>query len=73
MKPDELAKLQVYLRTCLKSPTIEVRKRAKKNDSAEVYIGNEFVGVISRDDEDGDLSYNFDMAILEADLDPASA
>ena len=48
--------------------TIEVRKRPKKNDSAEVYIGGEFIGVISRDDEDGDLSYNFDMAILDSDL-----
>lgn len=71
MKPDEIAKLQVYMRKTLKSPTIEVRKRAKKNDSAEVYIGGEFIGVISRDDEDGDVSYNFDMAILEMDLDPA--
>ena len=68
MKPDEIAKLQTYLRTFLKSPTIEVRKRAKKNDSAEVYIGGEFIGVVSRDDEDGDLSYNFDMAILDSDL-----
>jgi Protein of unknown function (DUF3126) len=69
MKPDEIAKLQAYLRKTLKSPTIEVRKRHKKDDSAEVYIGNEFIGVISRDDEDGDVSYNFDMAILEMDLD----
>jgi hypothetical protein len=68
MKPEEIAKLQAYMRKSLKSPTIEVRKRAKKNDSAEVYIGNEFIGVVSRDDEDGELSYNFDMAILEADL-----
>lgn len=71
MKPDEIAKLQAYLRKALKSPTIEVRKRAKKNDSAEVYIGGEFIGVVSRDDEDGEVSYNFDMAILEMDLDPA--
>lgn len=68
MKPDEIAKLQAYMRKTLKSPTIEVRKRAKKTDSAEVYIGGEFIGVISRDDEDGELSYNFDMAILDADL-----
>ncbi|MDP8995895.1 MAG: DUF3126 family protein, partial [Pseudomonadota bacterium] len=28
----------------------------------------EFVGIIFRDDEDGELSYNFSMAILEMDL-----
>ena len=68
MKPEEIAKLQAYMRKVLKSPTMEVRKRVKKNDSAEVYIGGEFIGVVSRDDEDGELSYNFDMAILDSDL-----
>jgi len=45
-----------------------VRQRPQKDDSAEVYFGDEFVGVLFRDDEDGDLSYNFTMAILEIDL-----
>ena len=71
MKPDEIAKLQAYLRKTLKSPTIEVRKRAKKDDSAEVYIGGEFIAVLFRDDEDDDLSYNFQMAILDSDLESA--
>jgi hypothetical protein len=45
-----------------------VKARPRKNDSAEVYLGEEFLGVIYRDDEDGDLSYNFSMAILDVDL-----
>jgi hypothetical protein len=45
-----------------------VRARRNKNDSAEVYFGDEFLGVIFRDDEDGELSYDFNMAILEMDL-----
>ena len=49
-------------------PSIEVKPRPQKADSAEVYIGDEFVGVVFRDDEDGDLSYNFTMAILDIDL-----
>ena len=32
---------------------------------------DEFVGVLFRDEEDGDLSYNFSMAILDYDLDEA--
>ena len=70
MKPDEIAKLTAYLRQTLSSSTIEVRARPKKTDSAEVYAGDEFIGVIYRDDEDGedDVSYNFDMAILQSDL-----
>ena len=40
----------------------------KKNDSAEVYLGEEFIGIIHVDDEDGDRSFNFTMAILDVDL-----
>lgn len=68
MKPDEIAKLTKFLRAKFEMPAISVRKRPQKNDSAEVYIGEEFVGVIFRDDEDGELSYNFSMAILDFDL-----
>ena len=37
-------------------------------NSAEVYLGDEFLGVVFRDEEDGELSYNFSMAILDIDL-----
>ena len=68
MKPDELTKLTQYLRMKFELPSIQVRTRPQKDDSAEVYIGDEFIGVLFRDDEDGELSYNFQMAILEIDL-----
>jgi hypothetical protein len=42
--------------------------RPKKTDSAEVYVGEEFIGVVFVDDEDGDRSFNFQMAILAEDL-----
>jgi hypothetical protein len=47
---------------------IDVRPRNKQNDSVEVYLGEEFLGLIYVDDEDGDRSYNFQMAILDVDL-----
>ena len=50
------------------TPGLEVRARPKKTDSAELYRDDEFLGVIYRDDEDGELSYNFSMAILDIDL-----
>jgi predicted RNA-binding protein (virulence factor B family) len=68
MTRDELSQLETYLRKTFKTDTIEIRARPKKKDSAEVYIGDEFVGVIYRDDEDGEVSYQFQMAILEMDL-----
>ena len=69
MDRQEIQKLQQFFRKRFKMPSIEVRARPQKTDSAEVYIGDEFVGVVYRDDEDGDLSYNFTMAILDIDLD----
>ena len=42
--------------------------RPKKTDSAEVYIGDEFLGIVFLDDEDGDRSYSFTMSILDTDL-----
>nr|WP_321456498.1 DUF3126 family protein [uncultured Cohaesibacter sp.] len=71
MDKTELAKLQTFMRKALQSPNIEVRARPRKDDSAEVYVGEEFVGVLFRDEEDGELSYNFSMAILDYDLDEA--
>lgn len=68
MKPDEIAKLTKFLRSKFEMPAIAVKKRPQKDDSAEVYIGEEFIGVIFRDEEDGELSYNFSMAILDFDL-----
>ena len=48
--------------------TIRVVPRARKTDSAEVYIGEESIGLISEDKEDGETSYDFHMAILDIDL-----
>ena len=68
MNRDELSKIETYLRKTFKTEAIEIRARPKKKDSAEVYIDDEFIGVIYRDDEDGEVSYQFQMAILEFDL-----
>lgn len=69
MKGDEIVRLERYLRKTFRLDTIEVRQRPKKDDSAEVYIGDEFIGILFRDDEDDELSYQFQMAILGYDLD----
>ena len=69
MDVQDIKKIDVYLKKLFNNPLIRCVPRPKKDDSAEVYIGEEFIGVIFLDDEDGDKSYNFSMAILETDLD----
>lgn len=68
MDSTEIARLQDYMRSKFGVPNLIIRARPKKDDSAEVYFGEEFIGVVFRDDEDGDVSYDFNMAILEIDL-----
>jgi hypothetical protein len=64
----EVRKLDAYLKRVFANPKIRVVPRPKKEDSAEVYIGEEFIGVLFVDDEDDDRSFQFQMAILEEDL-----
>ena len=40
----------------------------QSDGSVEVYLGEEFIGVIYKDEEEGDISYDFNMSILEIDL-----
>jgi Protein of unknown function (DUF3126) len=65
----EIRKLEDYLKRLFGNARMRVVPRPKKEDSAEVYIGDEFIGVLFVDDEDEDRSYNFQMAILGTDLD----
>ncbi len=69
MEKAELIKVEAYLRRTFNNAAIKLMARPKKKDSAEVFIGDEFIGVLFLDDEDGDRSYNFQMAILDTDLD----
>jgi hypothetical protein len=69
MTTQEMVRVQAYLRKVFGSKTLSVRARPKIKDSAEVYVGDEFVGTLTRDDEEGELCYQFQMAILEVDLD----
>ena len=68
MDVQEVRKLDNYLKRLFGNARIRVVPRPKKEDSAEIYIGEEFIGVLFIDDEDNERSYNFQMAILAADL-----
>ncbi|QRG04908.1 DUF3126 family protein [Xanthobacter dioxanivorans] len=68
MDKTELERVQRYLRTLFGNPQIKIVAFPRSKDSAEVYLGEESIGVLSKDEEDGELSYNFNMAILDIDL-----
>ena len=68
MDVQEIRKLDAYLKRLFGNARIRVVARPTKKDSADVYIGEEFIGVLFVDDEDDERSYNFEMAILGTDL-----
>jgi len=60
-------RIEAHLRRTFGSPQIVLKPRPKQKDSAEVYVGEEFIGVVFQD-EDEDGSFMFEMAILAEDL-----
>ena len=68
----ERARLQGVLREKLASPQLSVRARPRKTDSTEVYVGEEFIGTLSRDEESKEFGYFLTMSILDIDLEEAS-
>jgi hypothetical protein len=71
LNKDEIVRLQSYLRKTLGAPSLEVRAQAKKGDMAEVFIRGKFVATLYRIVDDGEVEYQFQMAILEMDLEGA--
>lgn len=61
----ERMRLQGVLRETLGAAQLEVRARPRKEDSAEVYVGDEFVGTISADVDEGQV---LTMTVLDIDL-----
>jgi len=63
----EIWRLEKYLRNLFRLDTITLLERPQ-SDSVEVHVGGEFIGLIFKDDEDGEISYALNMSILEMDL-----
>ncbi|MDC3080348.1 DUF3126 family protein, partial [Rhodospirillaceae bacterium] len=55
-------------RTKFNNPKVVIEGRENKEDSAEVMLDGEFIGVIFKDEDEGEISYDFHMSILEMDL-----
>jgi len=65
---DRIKRLDAYLKRKFDNAAIRVVPRPKKQDSLEIYVGEEFIGVLFVDDEKRRESYIFEMPILEMDL-----
>ncbi len=68
MDVQEIRKLDAYLSKLFGSPTLRVVPKSAK--SAAVMVGEDELGELTLDDEDGDLSYNFRM-VIQVSNDPS--
>ena len=64
-----LKKIENFFKLKFNNKKIKIEGRVNKDDSAEVLIDDEFIGVVFEDNEDGDTCYQFNMTILSEDLD----
>lgn len=67
VKDTDLKRIEAHLKRTFNTGGIIVKARPKQNDSAEVYVGDEFIGIVF-EDEDEEGSFMFEMAILAEDL-----
>ena len=66
MNKEELLRLEAYLKEKL-HPGLRLLPRDKANDSAEVYLGAEFLAVVYKDEDEGETSYQL-MTVLKEDI-----
>ena len=64
----ELLRVEAYLKEKL-NPQLKLVARKETDDSVEVYLGTEFVAVVYKDTDEGEVSYSMNMSILAEDLD----
>lgn len=69
MTLEQVASVQAYLIKRLGNDGISIKPR-KVEDSVEVYLDGEILGLLYVDDEDpNDISYDLNISILQQDLD----
>lgn len=68
MTPNEIARLQAYLQGKFNNNMIKLMRRPKAPDSVEMMLGDEFLGVVYRDEDEGEISYSMNICVLEEDL-----
>jgi len=68
ISPNELIRVQAYLRSKFGNEGLAVRPRAQAPDSMEVLLNGEFIALVYKDEDEGETSYDFNMSILDIDL-----
>ncbi len=72
MKATDVVRVQAYLRAKLGSDRITLVAPKKHGASVEIQVGDEFLGTVHRDEDEGEVSFSVHMTILDEDLPTAA-
>jgi hypothetical protein len=72
MTRTEILRLRKYLNNKFESDEFTLQNSQAKDESVEVHFKGEFLGIIYKDEDEGEISYALQIAILEMDL-PSAA
>ena len=68
MNDFEIKQIQGYLNSKFGSEKFVDKKRKSIDDSCEIFLDNEFIGLVYIEEDEGEISYQFHMTILREDL-----
>lgn len=68
MSTPDWKKVENHLNKTFETSKIKLQSRKGNDDSVEVYKGEDFLGLVYIDEDEGETSYMFEMAILDIDL-----
>ena len=64
----EIKQLQDYLNKKFSSDKFKAKERKSIDDSCEIFLDDEFIGLVYVENDEGETSYQFHMTILKEDL-----
>ena len=63
-----MLQVQTYFRKLFSNEDIFLSEGTGKDAPAEVSLGGQFIGVVYKNEDEGETSYDFNMSILPEDL-----
>ena len=68
LKKSEMQQVQTYIRKLFDNDNVFLKEGTGKDAPAEVLLGSQFIGVLYKNEDEGETSYDFNMSILSEDL-----
>lgn len=68
LKKSEMQQIEAYFKTLFSNQNIYLKEGTGADAPAEVLLNGQFIGVVYKNEDEGETSYDFNMSILPEDL-----